>query len=386
MKKRIVILIFLMLLSLTCKKEEVSPAHEQFVGGLAPFNDKAKIDSVPLLVSADFLKSKKSSTINRGKPVRDRIPPTVNITSPITGSTAEGIITINALAIDNVGVSSVSFSVNGASLGSDNISPYSASWNATNVPNGTYTITAVARDAANNTASHSVTLIKNVIIVDPPEPGITYEMLTPPVSNQGSEGSCVAFSVGYAARSIHEYYSKGHTSFSTSVNIFSPEFLYNQVKFSEDCNSGTAMQTALEFIMVNGIATWNTMPYEAGNCSTLPSPEQALAAQPYKIEGFNKIYTADTVMIKSMVKQNKAVIISIVVDNLFLAAKTGFIWENTGSGFGFGHSVVITGYNDELQAWKIMNSFGTAWGTNGFAYMKYDMFPTRTGTYCYTIN
>jgi C1A family cysteine protease len=382
MKK--IFLIFLILL-FSCTKTEVVKEQE-FVGGVIPDKEEL-VANIPLIVNKNSLKSKSTSEVSKGRPNRDRQPPSVTITSPATGSTVLGVTTINASASDNVGVTSVTFSVNGSQT-VDASAPYSANWDATNVPNGVYTVTATARDAANNTASYSISLVKNVIIVDPPVDTIvdTYEMKTPPIGNQGSEGSCVAWSVGYAARSIDYFYKTGATIFSQATNVFSPEFLYNQVKFTDDCNSGTAMQTALDFIKLNGISTWNSMPYTSGDCSLLPNAEQALAAQAYKINGYYKIYTTDTATIKSMVRQNKAVIISILVDNNFLNAKSGFIWKNTGSGYGFGHSVVITGYNEELKAWKIMNSFGTSWGTNGFAYMEYDMFPTRTGTWCYVIN
>jgi hypothetical protein len=78
----------------------------------------------------------------------------------------------------------------------------------------------------------------------------------PPVVSQGGEGACVAFAVGYAARSAEQYYRTNASSYSNSTNVFSPEFLYNQIKFSSDCCSSTAMQTALDFIKLNGIPTY----------------------------------------------------------------------------------------------------------------------------------
>ena len=56
---------------------------------------------------------------------------------------------------------------NGTALGAeDTTSPYSVSWNTTTVANGTYTLTAVARDAADNkTTSAPVT-----VTVDNPIP------------------------------------------------------------------------------------------------------------------------------------------------------------------------------------------------------------------------
>jgi hypothetical protein len=385
--KRLLFLAMLFLITACTKTEQIQPEYylqKDFNPGLLPDDPKA-VAKIPLITSKSFLKAKQTSVIAKGRPVKDQEPPTVRITSPLTGAAAEGIINVSVTATDNVGVTQVALKINGVTLAIDYTAPYTFVWDATNVPAGTYLMTASVRDAARNVTDYSIMLIKEVIVVEPPTQTATFELTTPTAGNQGSEGSCVAWSVGYSARSIDWYYKTEASSYSLLSNIFSPEFLYNQIKFSTDCNSGSAMQTALDFIKVNGICTWSVMPYNNGDCNTLPDVNQSSQALPYTISGYHKIYTSDTTAIKSLLHQNKAVIVSILLDSYFLNAKPGFIWENTGSGFGVGHSVIICGYSDELKAWKIMNSFGTNWGTNGFGYMKYDMFPTRTGTYCYAI-
>lgn len=90
----------------------------------------------------------------------DSTPPTVSITSPAPGATVSGTITIEAGASDNVAVAGVQFQYNGINIGAeDATSPYSITGNTTTVPNGSYTLTAVARDAAGNqTISAPVTI------------------------------------------------------------------------------------------------------------------------------------------------------------------------------------------------------------------------------------
>ncbi|MEI9912560.1 MAG: Ig-like domain-containing protein [Bacteroidota bacterium] len=81
----------------------------------------------------------------------DITSPAVSITAPATG-TVSGTISITANANDNVGVAGVQFKLNGANIGAEDISsPYSYSWNTLTTANGSYTLTAVARDAAGNT-------------------------------------------------------------------------------------------------------------------------------------------------------------------------------------------------------------------------------------------
>jgi Bacterial Ig domain len=83
----------------------------------------------------------------------DTTPPTVTLTAPSAG-TVSGTVTVTASASDNIGVTGVQFRLQGANLGAeDTTNPYSTSWNTTTVPNGSYTLTAIARDAAGNTTT-----------------------------------------------------------------------------------------------------------------------------------------------------------------------------------------------------------------------------------------
>ncbi len=116
-----------------------------------------------------------SVTVNNG--ASDTTPPTVSITAPATGSTVSAAVTLSATASDNVGVAGVQFKLDGANLGAeDTAGPYSMSWNTATVPNGTHTLTAVARDAAGNqTTSAAVSVTVNNVVPDttPPTVSIT---------------------------------------------------------------------------------------------------------------------------------------------------------------------------------------------------------------------
>ncbi|HYS04965.1 MAG TPA: Ig-like domain-containing protein [Candidatus Dormibacteraeota bacterium] len=73
----------------------------------------------------------------------------VTITSPTSGSTVSGTITVSA-SVSPLGVlvGGVQFKLDGASLGAeDKAAPYAVSWNTTGVGNGSHSLTAVARDA-----------------------------------------------------------------------------------------------------------------------------------------------------------------------------------------------------------------------------------------------
>jgi hypothetical protein len=93
-----------------------------------------------------------SATLGAGPaPSGDIVAPTVTLTSPTDGSTVTGTVVLTAAASDNVGVSEVSFFINGVALGSRDVTaPYQTTWATGSVTAGTYAIQAEARDAAGN--------------------------------------------------------------------------------------------------------------------------------------------------------------------------------------------------------------------------------------------
>jgi hypothetical protein len=103
----------------------------------------------------------------------DRTGPSVSITTPASGSTVAGSVTVSASAADSVGVAGVQFQLDGASLGAeDTVAPYSVSWNTTTAPDGSRTITAVARDTGGNRTT-SAALSVTVSNAPPPPPPAT---------------------------------------------------------------------------------------------------------------------------------------------------------------------------------------------------------------------
>jgi hypothetical protein len=84
----------------------------------------------------------------------DTTVPTVSLTAPVAGVTVAGTITVSASATDNVGVVGVQFKLDGTNLGTEvTAAPYTLAWITTTASNGTHSLTAVARDAAGNTAT-----------------------------------------------------------------------------------------------------------------------------------------------------------------------------------------------------------------------------------------
>jgi len=91
--------------------------------------------------------------------VADMNAPTVTPMSPADGATVAGLFPLAVSASDDVAVVSVQFLLDGGSLGEpDTAAPYELNWDTTRVSNGVHVVTAVARDAAGNQGSATVTV------------------------------------------------------------------------------------------------------------------------------------------------------------------------------------------------------------------------------------
>jgi len=122
--------------------------------------------------------SEPSDEVSKDIPVPgpDTLAPTVTLTAPTHGATVAGFVTVTAAASDNVGVLGVQFQLDGANLGpEDTTNDYQVVWDTSTLALGTYTLTAIARDAAGNTTT---TAPITVTVTDSPTAPLKISNLT----------------------------------------------------------------------------------------------------------------------------------------------------------------------------------------------------------------
>jgi thermitase len=107
-----------------------------------------------------------------GEGAADTVPPAVGFTSPAAGAALSGLVNIQVSAGDNVGVTTVSLSVDGLSVGTDTASPYAFQWDTTLAPDGAHNLTATATDAAGNSSSASITVNVSHPLIDTSPPTV----------------------------------------------------------------------------------------------------------------------------------------------------------------------------------------------------------------------
>jgi Cysteine protease len=198
---------------------------------------------------------------------------------------------------------------------------------------------------------------------------VTLMLNVPPVGDQGSEGSCVAWGTTYAGRSI-SWQATHPADWSQSVNIFSPEYVYDQIK-AGSCSSGAYVTDGLKLLVNQGVVPWSVMPYsDLNGCSLKPTADQKALAATYKVASYSRVSITSTA-IKAALVSGKPVIVAGPVNSAFMYLTGATVLKNfSGRSLG-GHCYCVVGYDDSKQAFKIMNSWGTTWASSGFGYIGY---------------
>ncbi|PKQ64942.1 hypothetical protein BZG02_03595 [Labilibaculum filiforme] len=203
----------------------------------------------------------------------------------------------------------------------------------------------------------------------------------PPIRSQGGEGSCVSWGVGYAARSISWKKQYGG-SYSYKKNIFSPEYIYNQIKIT-DCSGGSYVTDGLNLVVNQGVCVWNDMPYTDVSCDTYPNNYQASQAAKHKATSYRRV-PKNLNSFKDQLAAGKPIVVGGPVYSQFYYLDYGQIQTNTGRSYG-GHCYCVVGYDDSKNAFLVMNSWGTNWGTNGFGWISYNIM-TQVWSEAYVLN
>jgi hypothetical protein len=208
------------------------------------------------------------------------------------------------------------------------------------------------------------------------------QRFAPGVGNQGQQGSCVAWSSAYGARTILE---AAKTNESGNSVRFSPAFLYNQIGL--DGCQGSYIIRAMEYMTQKGAIEYDKFPYTDQNCTRQPDQSLVQEAAKYKMRGFNRLSKGDRTdaidirAIRENLSQGAPVVIGMMVGESFMQPMAGQdLWQPQSGdrqmmGFG-GHAMCVVGYDDKKYggAFLLMNSWGPEWGNNGFAWIRYGDF------------
>lgn len=185
-----------------------------------------------------------------------------------------------------------------------------------------------------------------------------------PVLNQGSCGSCYAFSaVGAlgAAAAI-----KYNISF-----IPSPQQIVsctNNGNFGNYGCDGGWFDGVYEYASTTNISSDANYPYTSGAKGVVPACQNSKNRGPIRIASYDAAYgntipKTCTAMKNQLKKSPMAVAVSVNIK--FSLYKSGVLTAAACPAFGVNHGVYLVGV-DSCGNWKIQNSWGSTWGESGF--------------------
>lgn len=201
----------------------------------------------------------------------------------------------------------------------------------------------------------------------------------PEPGDQGRQGSCTAWAVGYAARAYYSVKIEGGAR-NDRGRIPSPAYIYNSIKGVGSCRTtGASLSNALELLRDSGSLALDVYPYNEDSCDA-PSAELKRRADGFRIDGYRWLDADDKRSIvdniKGQLAQNNPVILAIKTTQSFHRLRNGEIYKNptqcSSKDGHCNHAITAVGYDDSIQAFKLINSWGKDWASRGFTWIDYD--------------
>ena len=193
----------------------------------------------------------------------------------------------------------------------------------------------------------------------------------PTPGDQGQQSSCTAWAVGYALRSYYEG-KRQQWNFTSDNQLISPAYIYNHLhNYSGDCSEGTPISYALDLLKTQGAPTLDAFPYADDNCTLKPAPAVMGAASQFRIRSWKALDPKKIDDAKGQLQLGNPVVFGMEISADFEQWKGDAIYDDTTSARIGGHAMVIVGYSEAKQAFKIINSWGTSWGDKGFGWISY---------------
>ena len=222
---------------------------------------------------------------------------------------------------------------------------------------------------------------------------VDYSYLLPPVGDQGQQNSCVGWATGYYYKTVQERKKLNWTDSTSTSHQFSPAFIYNQINGGHD--NGAYPTDAIQLMANKGSATYASFPYNNADYTTQPTSAQLSNASPYKAASYTTLFQGSWIYqgtsnnhvanssanvaidpLREQLADGNIFVMSMPIYTEFDNAQNSATYvvdhslSSTDAPRGF-HEITVVGYSDSLQAFRIVNQWGTGWGNAGFTWLSY---------------
>lgn len=199
---------------------------------------------------------------------------------------------------------------------------------------------------------------------------VDLESQCPAVYDQGNLGSCTA----NAAAALAQFLMK-----KDGVADWNPSrlalYYWNRLQegtVNED--SGASLHDAMSSMVKYGVPHESLWPYNVSKFTVKPSKPVWSDAYWHAIKRGLSV-TQNLKAIKTCLASGYPIIFGFAVFDSFdeTVAKTGIMrMPKENEDISGGHAVMAVGYDDTTKMVKVRNSWGSAWGKNGYFFMPYE--------------
>jgi len=227
-------------------------------------------------------------------------------------------------------------------------------------------------------------------------PAVLFENRYPPIGDQGSTGTCVVWAIGYSLKSALNAIERNWTGSELTIpdNQISPAALWNLIPTADkdgNCR-GTKFEAAMDALIAHGAQTAGddqNARYLCGERAETGDPRNRIAN--YRRIAYNGLLKngagtpqgMTAANFKGYLSQGRPIVVGVKTGPRFTAWESSEVLEyETGgaSGMHGQHAMVMSGYDDSKQAFRLRNSWGAQWGDEGSVWVGYEFFLNE---FCY---
>jgi len=172
----------------------------------------------------------------------------------------------------------------------------------------------------------------------------------------------------------------------------SAAFVYNQVKNGEACDGGAYIEDALQLVATVGNVLEKDFNFGMEGCSAAGADRLRPVAANFRIQKYASIITPEddartkSARVCEVINTDHPVVVGLRIGDVFWNVRPGTrVWRpdpetrTTGA-----HAMVVVGYDQVEKRFTLLNSFGPAWGDNGFIQLGFQDF-ARLCAYAYVL-
>jgi C1A family cysteine protease len=186
-----------------------------------------------------------------------------------------------------------------------------------------------------------------------------------PVKDQGGCGSCVAFG---SVATVEGTFRRQRGDPSLAIDLSEAELFYCLARAQgRNCSNGWWCDKGLDAFKTDGVVDEACYPYTAAdqNCTNRCADWQNRLT---KISNWHQINSVADM--KTWISTRGPLSAAFTVYNDFFSYRSG-VYRHVSGAVAGGHCVSVIGYSDAGSFWICKNSWGSAWGEQGFFCIAY---------------